>query len=124
MHRRRGAARRGRGHRRAAPEAVRQHRPRQRRAGRAQPHHGNPASLLDAVNHASTEQRSAIDALVASSAGLLERVGKPLRGAHRSRGHPPGRRPPQVAGGAVEVASLGEAFGFAVQRFGESNDSS
>ena len=27
----------------------------------------------------------------------------------------------QIAGGAVEVASLGEAFGFAVERFGESN---
>ena len=32
-------------------------------------------ALLDAINHASTEQRSAIDALVASSADLLERVG-------------------------------------------------
>ncbi|HLX02760.1 MAG TPA: DUF802 domain-containing protein, partial [Trinickia sp.] len=32
-------------------------------------------TLLDAVNHASTEQRSAVDALVATSADLLERVG-------------------------------------------------
>ena len=32
-------------------------------------------TLLDAVNHSSTEQRSAIDALVAASADLLERVG-------------------------------------------------
>ena len=29
----------------------------------------------------------------------------------------------QLGTGAVEVASLGEAFGFAVQRFSESNDS-
>ena len=32
-------------------------------------------ALLDAINHASTEQRSAIDALVKSSADLLERTG-------------------------------------------------
>lgn len=32
-------------------------------------------ALLDAINHASTEQRQAIDALVASSAALLERAG-------------------------------------------------
>ena len=32
-------------------------------------------TLLDAVNHASTEQRTAVDALVATSADLLERVG-------------------------------------------------
>lgn len=33
------------------------------------------APCIDAINHASTEQRSAIDALVATSAELLERVG-------------------------------------------------
>src|ERR1700756_2634353 len=31
-------------------------------------------TLLDAVNHASTEQRTAVDALVATSADLLDRV--------------------------------------------------
>ena len=36
---------------------------------------GTLGGLLDAVNHASTEQRSAIDALVQTTAGVLDRVG-------------------------------------------------
>ena len=65
-------------------------------------------TLLDAVNHASTEQRGAVDALVSTSAELLDRVGTPLhrhdriadrqarhrrRAGHRQRhrGREPGR---------------------------------
>ncbi len=79
-------------------------------------------TLLDAVNHASTEQRTAVDALVATSADLLERVGTRFTDKVETEADRIGAIAAQITGGAVEVASLGEAFGSAVQRFGESND--
>ena len=79
-------------------------------------------TLLDAVNHASTEQRSAVDALVATSAGLLERVGTQFADKVEAETAKLGAVAAQVTGSAVEVASLGEAFGMAVQVFGDSND--
>ncbi|WP_322048379.1 DUF802 domain-containing protein [Paraburkholderia sp. J67] len=79
-------------------------------------------TLLDAVNHASTEQRAAIGALVDTSAGLLERVGARFdqqveAGAQTLEGVAA-----QVTGSAVEMSSLGDAFSAAVQHFGASND--
>jgi hypothetical protein len=79
-------------------------------------------TLLDAVNHASTEQRTAVDALVATSADLLERVGTRFTDHIEHETGKLGAVAAQVTGSAVEVASLGEAFGAAVQMFGESND--
>ncbi|WP_027800620.1 DUF802 domain-containing protein [Paraburkholderia dilworthii] len=79
-------------------------------------------TLLDAVNHASTQQRTAVDALVATSADLLERVGTRFAEKVEAEADRIGAIAAQITGGAVEVASLGEAFGAAVQRFGESND--
>jgi hypothetical protein len=79
-------------------------------------------TLLDAVNHASTEQRTAVDALVATSAGLLERVGTRFTDHVELQTAKLGAVAAQVTGSAVEVASLGETFGAAVQMFGESND--
>ena len=79
-------------------------------------------TLLDAVNHASTEQRAAIDTLVASSADLLERVGSRFTDQIGAQADKLAAVGAQITGSAVEVASLGEAFGFAVERFGESND--
>jgi hypothetical protein len=79
-------------------------------------------TLLDAVNHASTDQRAAIDTLVASSADLLERVGSRFTDQIGEQADKLATVGAQITGSAVEVASLGEAFGFAVERFGESND--
>ncbi|KQZ55897.1 hypothetical protein ASD53_13675 [Lysobacter sp. Root559] len=79
-------------------------------------------TLLSAVNHASTEQRGAIDALVATSAELLDRVGTRFMGHIESETGKLGAVAHQVSVGAVEVASLGEAFGAAVRVFGDSND--
>ncbi|MFT4435604.1 DUF802 domain-containing protein [Caballeronia sp. 15715] len=79
-------------------------------------------TLLDAVNHASTEQRSAVDALVSTSAGLLERVGTQFADKVEAETGKLGAAAAQVTGSAVEVASLGEAFGMAVQLFGDSNE--
>ncbi|KLI98987.1 DUF802 domain-containing protein [Luteimonas sp. FCS-9] len=78
-------------------------------------------TLLDAVNHASTEQRAAIDALVATSADLLERVGTRFTDHVEAETGKLGTVADQVTVGAAEVASLGEAFGAAAQVFGESN---
>jgi len=83
---------------------------------------GTLETLLDAVNHASTEQRSAVDALVATSAGLLERVGTRFTDHVEAETGKLGTVAAQVTGSAIEVASLGEAFGAAVQLFGASND--
>jgi len=79
-------------------------------------------ALLDAINHASTEQRSAIDALVASSADLLERVGSQFAAKVESEAGKLVEIGTSITGGALEVASLGEAFGTAVKLFAESND--
>ncbi|MBT2332492.1 DUF802 domain-containing protein [Variovorax paradoxus] len=79
-------------------------------------------TLLDAVNHASTEQRSAVDALVGASADVLERVGSRFTEKVDEETGKMAAVAAQITGSAVEVASLGEAFGFAVQLFSESND--
>ena len=78
-------------------------------------------TLLDAVNHASTEQRTVVDALVATSADLLDRVSTRFTDKVELETGKLGAVAAQVTGSAVEVASLGEAFGAAVQVFGESN---
>jgi hypothetical protein len=83
---------------------------------------GTLETLLDAVNHASTEQRTAIDSLVAASAELLDRVGTRFTDKVDAETGKMADVAAQITGSAVEVASLGEAFGFAVQLFTESND--
>ncbi|WDS37767.1 DUF802 domain-containing protein [Pseudoxanthomonas sp.] len=80
-------------------------------------------TLLDAVNHASTEQRTAVDALVTTSADLLDRVGTRFTEHLQAETGKLGAVADQVTGSAVEVASLGDAFGAAVQSFGEANTS-
>ncbi|SMQ93902.1 Hypothetical Protein NBC2815_00539 [Xanthomonas fragariae] len=74
-------------------------------------------TLLNAVNHASTEQREAVDALVTTSADLLQRVGSQLTEQIGSETGKLGAVAAHVSGSAVEVASLGDAFGMAVQVF-------
>jgi hypothetical protein len=79
-------------------------------------------TLLDAVNHASIEQRAAIDALVSASADVLDRAGTRFMEEVGAETGKMAAVAAQVTGSAVEVASLGEAFGFAVQLFSQSND--
>lgn len=79
-------------------------------------------TLLNAVNHTAAEQRTAVDALVASSAELLERVGTQFTDRVEAETGKLADVAAQVTTSAVEVASLGESFGTAVQLFGESND--
>lgn len=79
-------------------------------------------TLLNAVNHASTEQRTAVDALVSTSASLLDRVGTRFIEHVEAETGKLGGVAAQVTSSAVEVASLGEAFGSAVQLYGHSNE--
>lgn len=78
-------------------------------------------TLLDAVNHASTEQRTAVDTLVTTTADVLDRVGTRFTDKVEDETGKLTDIAAQVTGSAVEVASLGEAFGAAVQLFAESN---
>jgi hypothetical protein len=80
------------------------------------------SSLLAAINHAAGEQRSAIDALVSAAAQLLERTGQRYAEQVGAESAQLAEIAAQVTGGAVEVASLSEAFGFAVERFNEGNE--
>ena len=79
-------------------------------------------TLLDAVNHASTEQRVAVDALVTTSADLLERVSARFTDHIEAETGKLEVVGAQVAVSASEVASLGETFGTGVQLFGQSNE--
>lgn len=79
---------------------------------------GTLETLLDAVNHASTEQRTAVDALVSTSAELLERVGTQFTDHIAAETGKLDGVAAQLSGSAVEVASLADAFGTAMQSFG------
>jgi len=79
-------------------------------------------ALLQQVNQASGEQRAATEALVASASSVLDQAG--ARFAEILDGHAgkAADMAAHIAAGAVELASLGEAFGQGVQLFQASND--
>ncbi len=78
--------------------------------------------LLDAINHASTEQRSVIDNLVSSSTVTLNQANTQFIEHVSSESAKLGDIAAQVTASAVDVASLGETFAFAVRSFTETND--
>ncbi|MGV0961399.1 MAG: hypothetical protein ACOYB1_16365 [Limnohabitans sp.] len=78
--------------------------------------------LLDAIHHASSEQRRVIDSLVSSSAASLNQANNQFIEHVSSESAKLGEITAQVTASAVDVASLGETFGFAVRSFNESND--
>ncbi len=80
------------------------------------------STLLDAIHHASTEQRSVIDSLVSSSAATLKQANSQFIEQVSNESAKLGNIAAQVTASAVDVASLGEAFGFAVRTFTETND--
>lgn len=79
-------------------------------------------TLLGAVNHAATEQRTAIDSLVAGSAELLERVGSEFGQKAQAQAQEINEAAAQLTSSAVDVASLGDTFGGAVELFGQANE--
>ncbi|USE78542.1 DUF802 domain-containing protein [Cupriavidus gilardii] len=80
------------------------------------------STLLEQVGRTSTAQREAVDTLVGTSAELLERIGSRFTDRVEAETGKLTDVAAQVTGSAAEVASLGEAFGVAVQLFSESND--
>lgn len=78
-------------------------------------------TLLERVQHASTEQRQAIDQLVGGSAEVLARTAERFAERVDAGSSHLSEAAAQIGAGATEIASLGDAFGQAVQAFGASN---
>ncbi|WP_019428946.1 DUF802 domain-containing protein [Limnohabitans sp. Rim47] len=83
---------------------------------------GTLSTLLDAINHASTEQRGVIDALLVSSKASLAQTSGQFHEHVAAETDKLSGIAAQVTAGAVDVASLGETFGFAVRAFSETNE--
>jgi hypothetical protein len=83
---------------------------------------GTLSTLLDAINHASTEQRGVIDALLVSSQSSLQQTSGQFQEQVSTETRKLGDIAAQVTASAVDVASLGENFGFAVRSFSETNE--
>lgn len=79
-------------------------------------------SLLEAINHASVEQRAVIDSLVASSAVALQQAGSQFSENIGAEATKLSDIAAHVTSSAVEVSSLSESFGFAVRSFNEGNE--
>ena len=79
-------------------------------------------TLLGAVNHASAEQRAAVDALIATSADAMERVAARFTEQVQVQGSRLDGAADRIAAGAIDVASVGDVFSEAVQRFGDANE--
>lgn len=79
-------------------------------------------ALLTSLNTSTTEQRAAIDTLVSGSAQQLSQVGEQFAAQMSAEASKLTDIAAQVTGSAIEVSSLSEAFGVAVQRFNESNE--
>ena len=83
---------------------------------------GTLSTLLDAINHASTEQRGVIDALLVSSQASLAQTSEQFQQHVALETGKLVDIAAQVAASAVDVASLGESLGFAVRAFGQTNE--
>ena len=75
-------------------------------------------TLLDAINHASHEQRTAVDALVGGSAELLERVGSRFSDHIAAETGKLDGIAAALNGSAADVGQLAATFGEAVAQFG------
>jgi hypothetical protein len=79
-------------------------------------------ALLDVINHASHEQRAVIDALVASSSVQLDAASNAFSANIASESGKLSEIAANVTSSAVDVASLADAFGVAVQSFNAANE--
>ena len=80
------------------------------------------SSLLDAINHASVEQRAVIDSLVASSAVALGHAGSQFTDRVDAEADKLADIAANVTSSAVEVSALSESFSFAVKSFNDANE--
>lgn len=79
------------------------------------------AKVSDSLQQASSGQREAIDALVNSSGTMLQEVSSQFTDHLAGQASKISELTAHVAGGAVEMASLGDGFGLAIELFNESN---
>jgi len=79
-------------------------------------------TLLEAINHASVEQRAVIDALVASSAVTLNNASTQFVDKVQTEAAKLEDIAASVTSSAMEVSTLGDTFGFAVRSFNEANE--
>jgi hypothetical protein len=79
-------------------------------------------ALLDVINHASHEQRAVIDALVASSSVKLDAASAAFAADIASESGKLSEISAHVTSSAIDVASLADAFGVAVQSFNAANE--
>jgi hypothetical protein len=79
-------------------------------------------SLLEGIHLAAAEQHSVVDALVTSSAAALNATGEAFSKQVGLETAKLSDIAAHVTGSAVEVSSLGETFGFAVNAFTEANE--
>ncbi|MBC7684229.1 MAG: DUF802 domain-containing protein, partial [Bdellovibrionales bacterium] len=79
-------------------------------------------ALLDVINHASHEQRSVIDSLVASSSVKLDAASTAFSADIASESGKLSEIAAHVTSSAIDVASLADAFGVAVQSFNSANE--
>ncbi|KAG1291162.1 hypothetical protein G6F64_013825 [Rhizopus arrhizus] len=78
-------------------------------------------TLLNAVNHTAAEHRTAVDALVASSAELLERVGNRFTDHIAAETGKLDGIAAALSGSASDVGQLAGTFGEAVAQFGSAS---
>ncbi len=83
---------------------------------------GTLSTLLDAIHHASTEQRGVIDTMVTASQTSLQQTSGQFHEHVAAETGKLSDIAAQVTASAVDVASLGETFGFAVRNFSETNE--
>lgn len=83
---------------------------------------GTLSTLLDAIQHASSEQRGVIDALVNSSQLTLSQASAEFQHQVAAESVKLGEIAAQVTASAVDMASLGETFAFAVRSFNDTNE--
>jgi hypothetical protein len=79
-------------------------------------------ALLEAINHASHEQRAAIDSLVASSATAMNATASIFSENVAGETAKLTDVAAQVTSSAIDVASLSDAFGFTVNAFSDANE--
>jgi hypothetical protein len=82
----------------------------------------NINELLQTLNQASGAQREAIEALAASSAVVMDQASRQFAQTLGVQAERATDMAAQVAGSAVELASLGESFTHGVQLFSTSNE--
>ncbi|RZI42640.1 DUF802 domain-containing protein [Herbaspirillum sp. HC18] len=79
-------------------------------------------ALLEAINHASVEQRAVIDSLVASSEKALGATATAFSGNVAAEAAKLSDIAANVTSSAVDVSSLSETLGFAVNAFNDANE--